>query len=192
MLKRLAGCITRGLEAVAADLPVIERHVEVVRSIAATLDPVHGDCASREGQFTLLRDQLQTSPDPVRQQMAKVLRSFQPGLFAGGDAADLPPDNLDLERWFRNPKGHERRIHGHRHAGVRIVLEGPTLIHALDVHLRHPEPLPVADLLPYRHATPPLSQCQALARRRLMRRARSPHKRPLLLAQLEARYQDSS
>src|SRR5213079_3393585 len=24
-------------------------------------------------------------------------------------------DNLDLERWFRLPKSHERRIHGHRH-----------------------------------------------------------------------------
>jgi len=177
---------------VAADLPEIQGHVEVVRSLAATLDPAQGDCASRQARFTVLREELQVSADSVRQQMAKVLTSFQPGLFAGGDAADLPQDNLDLERWFRNPKGHERRIHGHRHAGVRIVLEGPTLIHALDVHQRHPEPLTAADLLPYRHATPPVSQGQALDRRRLMRRARSPHKRPLLLAQLEARYQDSS
>jgi hypothetical protein len=180
------------LAAVAADLPVIQGHVEVVRSIAATLDPAQGNCAAREARFTVLRDQLQVSPESVRQQMAKVLRSFQPGLFAGGDAADIPQDNLDLERWFRNPKAHERRIHGHQHAGVRIVLEGPTLIHALDVHLRHPEPLPTADLLPYRHATPPASQTHALARRRLMRRARSSHKRPFLLAELEARYQDSS
>lgn len=176
----------------AADLPVIQGHVDVVRCIAATLDPAQGDCVARAAQFTVLRDQLQASPESVRQQMAKVLRSFQPGLFAGGDAADLPQDNLDLERWFRNPKGHERRIHGHRHAGVRIVLEGATLIHALDVHLRHPEPFAVADLLPYRQAAPPDSQTHALARRRLMRRARSQHKLPLLLAELEARYQDSS
>jgi hypothetical protein len=33
----------------------------------------------------------------------------------------LPVDNLALERAFRLPKGHERRIHGHAHAGVRIV-----------------------------------------------------------------------
>jgi hypothetical protein len=177
---------------VAADLPEIQGHVEVVRSIAATLDPAHGNCAAREVRFTVLREQLQASADSVRQQMAKVLTSFQPGLFAGGDAADLPQDNLDRERWFRNPKGHERRIHGHRHAGVRIVLEGPTLIHALDVHQRHPEPLTVADLLPYRHAIPPASQLQALARRSLMRRARSSKKRHLLLAELEARYQNSS
>lgn len=176
----------------AKDLPVVQGQVEIVRRIAATLDPLQGNCATRETQFTVLRDQLQASTDSVPQQMAKVLRSFQPGLFAGGDAADLPQDNLDLERWFRNPKGHERRIHGHRHAGVRIVLEGATLIHALDVHLRHPEPLAVGDLLPYRQAAPPASQTHALARRRLMRRARSHRQLPHLLAQLEAQYQDSS
>jgi hypothetical protein len=191
-LKRLAGCIDRGLETVAADLPVIQAHVEVVRSIAETLDPNHGDSVSREARFSLLRDQLQASPDASRQQMAKVLRSFQPGLFAGGDAAEMPQDNLDLERWFRNPKGHERRIHGHHHAGVRIVQEGCTLIHALDAHLRHPEPLTAAELLPYRHAGPPPCQLQAIARRKLMRRARSSKNRPLLLAELENRYKDSS
>jgi len=191
-LKRLAGCIDRGLETVAVELPVIQGHVEVIRSIAETLDPQHGDCVSREARFTVLRDQLQNSSDTVRQQMAKVLTSFQPGLFAGGDAADMPQDNLDLERWFRNPKGHERRIHGHHHAGVRIVLEGATLIHALDAHLRHPEPLTAADLLPYRHASPPPCQLQALARRKVMRHARSAQQRPQLLAELETRYKNSS
>jgi hypothetical protein len=191
-MKRLAACIDRGLQAVAADLPRIQADVELVRAVAASLDPTQGDCAAREGRFAALREQLRASADSVHQQMAKVLTRFQPGLFVGGDAADLPQDNLDLERWFRNPKGHERRIHGHRHAGVRLVLEGPTLIHALDLHQRQPEPLPVAELLPYRHATPPASQGQALARRRLMRRARSLRQRPSLLAALEARYQDSS
>jgi hypothetical protein len=184
----LAGCIDRGLETVAADLPVIQDHVEVVRSIADLLDPEHGDCAFREARFSVLRDQLQASSDTVRQKMGKVLESFQPGLFAAGDAADLPQDNLDLERWFRNPKGHERRIHGHHHAGVRIVQEGATLIHVLDAHLRRPEPLTPADLLPYRDASPPPGQLAALARRKLMRRARASQKRPLLLAELEARY----
>ena len=110
----------------------------------------------------------------------------------GGDDAHLPRDNLDLERWFRQPKGHERRIHGRKHAGVRIVQEGPTLVHALDVHLRHPEPLTAGDLLPYLHAKPPISEHQAIKRRKIMRRARSRTKRPLLLAELEARYADSS
>ena len=51
--------------------------------------------------------------------------SFLPGLFVGEDKFEEIRDNLDLERWFRLPKSHERRIHGHRHAGMRIVLEGP-------------------------------------------------------------------
>lgn len=66
-------------------------------------------------------------------------------------------DNLDLERWFRLPKSHQRRIHGRRHAGVRIVQEGPTLVHALDAHLTHPSPFTVEDLLPYRNARVPQS-----------------------------------
>ena len=191
-LKRLAGCIDRGLECVAEELPVIRGHVEVVRSIAATLDPAQGDCESRRVRFSELHSTCQASTDLVRQQMAKVLLSFEPGLFSGGDEAGLPQDNLDLERWFRKPKGHERRIHGYRHAGVRIVLEGRSMIHALDLHQRHPEPLTSTDLLPFRDATPYISQLQSLQRRSLMRRARSTKKRPRLLAENESRYKDSS
>ena len=106
-------------------------------------------------------------------------------------AAKMDQDNLDLERWFRLPKSHERRIHGHRHAGVRIVQEGPTLVHALDAHIAHPEPFTVDDLLPYRTAREPPSQKQAMDRRKIMRKARSPKKRPVLLAELERRYRES-
>jgi hypothetical protein len=67
----------------------------------------------------------------------------------GGEAADFPEDNLDLERWFKHPKGHERRIHGRRHAGVRIVQQGPTLMLALDAHIHHDGPFTVNDLQPY-------------------------------------------
>jgi hypothetical protein len=90
------------------------------------------------------------------------------------------------------PKSHERRIHGHRHAGVRIVQEGPTLVHALDAHATHPEPFTVADLLPYRAAPEPPCQKQAFHRRKIMRRARSKKTRPLLLADLERRYREST
>ena len=34
-------------------------------------------------------------------------------------------DNLDLERWFKQLKGHERRIHGCQHAGVRSFRKAP-------------------------------------------------------------------
>ena len=116
------------------------------------------------------------------------MKSFQPGLFAGGDDLDLPVDNLDLERAFRLPKGHERRIHGHAHAGVRIVQRGPSLLMALDAHVRHPEAFAPNDLVPWRDARPSASQRDCQRRRGIMRRARSTKKRPLLLADLERRY----
>jgi len=123
--------------------------------------------------------------------MARVMVSFLAGLFVGEGVFVEIKDNLDLERWFRLPKSHERRIHGHRHAGIRIVLEGPTLVHALDAHAFHPGPFTVEDLLPYRTARQPPSQEQALDRRRIMRKARSKTSRPILLADLERRIQET-
>ena len=185
---RLAGCIERGLTQVEDDLCTIRGHVETVRFIQATLEPTLAPCFLREQQFEKLGAQLLLSDDPIQQHMGKVMASFKRGLFVGANDADQPRDNLDLERWFRQPKAHERRIHGHQHAGVRIVQEGPTLVHALDVHLHHPDPLTSSELLPYLHAQPPASQQQAIDRRKVMRRARSEKTRPLLLAELEARY----
>jgi hypothetical protein len=123
--------------------------------------------------------------------MAQVMLSFVAGLFVGPGIFEDIRDNLDLERWFRLPKSHERRIHGHRHAGIRIVLEGPTLVHALDAHAAHPEPFSAGDLLPYRTAQEPPCQQEALHRRKIMRKGRSKKKRPLLLAELERRYRES-
>jgi hypothetical protein len=123
--------------------------------------------------------------------MAQVMTSFFAGLFVGEGKFEEVRDNLDLERWFRLPKSHERRIHGHRHAGIRIVLEGPTLVHALDAHAAHPEPFTVDDLLRHRGARAPQCQEQALSRRKIMRKARSKKKRPLLLADLERRYREA-
>jgi hypothetical protein len=188
----LAGCIDRGLAQVEEILPQVRSYVDEVRAVAATLDPSRGGSAQRETQFTALRERLQGSQDPIQSQMARVMTSFQPGLFAGGEVLDLPQDNLDLERWFRQPKGHARRIHGRQHAGVRLVQEGPTLVLALDAHLQHPGPFTSADLLPYRDAPMPISQQQALHRRTIMRRARSRTNRAALLAELEQRYLDST
>jgi hypothetical protein len=120
------------------------------------------------------------------------MASVAPGLFVGGEEADVPPANRDLERWLKQPKGHERRIHGHQHAGGRIVQEGPTFLLVLDAHLAHPEPFTGADLVPYRHHPAPAGQRQALRRRTMMRRARSKKQRPVLLTELERRYLDDS
>jgi hypothetical protein len=64
-------------------------------------------------------------------------------------------------------------------------------VHALDVHLTHPSPLTVDDLLPYRNAQVPMSQQEAIKRRKIMRKARSKKQRPRLLANLERRYRES-
>ena len=130
--------------------------------------------------------------DSFHEHLAKVMSSFQPGLFAGGDEVDQIRDNLDLERWFRLLKGHERRIHGHKHAGVRIVQEGSTTALALDAHRAHRGLFTVDDLLPYRSARMPECQRQAMNRRKIMRKARSKTKRPKLLVELERRYRACS
>jgi len=166
--------------------------VKEIIQISATLDPTSGPSDERRALFATLGERLGAEADPIRRQMAAVMKSFEPGLFVGGDGPDLPSDNLDLERWFRQPKGHERRIHGHRHAGVRIVQEGPTLLLALDAHLAHPGPFEGDDLRAYGKARPPGHQLASIHRRKVMRKARSVKRRGPLLAELERRYLASS
>ena len=187
----MADCIDRGLDHVRAEQETIREHVEEIAEIAATLNPKTGDATTRQEKFEELRDRFQGSETAIHQHMAKVMISFLAGLFVGGASVDGIKDNLDLERWFRRPKSHERRIHGHRHAGVRIVQEGPTLVHALDAHVTHPEPFTAEDLLPYRTAREPPCQREAIDRRKVMRKARSPKKRPILLTELERRYREA-
>jgi hypothetical protein len=158
--------------------------------IAETLDPKTGRVAQRRKRFTALQERFVEGVSPFHQHLGQLMKSFAPGLFVGGDAVDVPWDNLDLERWFRLPKGHERRIHGHRHAGIRLVLEGPTLLPVLDAHREHDEPFTAEELHPYRHHPAPADQEAALHRRRVMRRARSRKQRPALLQELEQRYLD--
>ena len=177
------------MQAAQAD---VRHQVAEVEAIQATFAPASGSCARRQAQFQAWQAQFQGSADPLRHHMGDVMASFAPGLFVGGEDADLPQDNLDLERWFRQPKGHERRIHGHRHAGVRIVHEGPTLLLALEAHVEPPGPFTAEDLRPYRSAPAPECQRQAMRRRTIRRRARSQTRRPLLLADLERRYLDGS
>jgi hypothetical protein len=164
----------------------------VIAEVAATLEPGTEDVTERQEKFEALIDRFEATEDPIRHGMARLMLSFLAGLFVGEEACEGIRDNLDLERWFRLPKSHERRIHGHRHAGVRIVQDGPTLILALDAHAAHPEPFTAAELMPYRTARPPACQRQALQRRKIMRKARSKKKRPILLAELERRYRETT
>jgi len=179
------------LDQVRDEQVTIRQYVAEVGEVAATLDAKSGDVASRKATFEGLRERFQQAGDPMHQRMAVVMTSFLAGLFAGEGVFAAIRDNLDLERWFRLPKSHERRIHGRRHAGVRIVQEGPTLVHALDAHVTHPEPFTADDLQAYRTAAEPPCQRAALQRRKVMRKARSQKKRPILLADLERRYRES-
>lgn len=163
-------------------------YVATIRKVDALLDPATGRCAERRRRFGALARALLKDQDAVCQQMGRVIASFQPGLFAGGDRGDWPRDNLDLERWFRLPKGHERRIHGRCHAGVRIVQEGETMMLALDAHRHHPQLFTEEELRPYRDAEVPDSQKEVIHRRQAMRAARSTTKRAALLRELEKRY----
>jgi len=184
----LAARIDKGLESVKPEQEAIRLHVATIAEVAATLDPTQGGSTSRQSDFDALLARLKGDDDPIHTQMAGLMQSFRAGLFAGGDDMDRVQDNLDLERWFRLPKGHERRIHGHRHAGVRIVREGATMMLALDAHVAHPEPFTGNELLLYQSAREPECQRQAIHRHKIMRRARSKTKRPQLLAELERRY----
>ena len=170
---------------------MIREYVEVIAEVAATLEPGAEDISDREEKLEALIDQFEQTDDPIRDGMATVMLGFLAGLFVGEQEYEAIRDNLELERWFRLPKSHERRIHGHRHAGIRLVLEGPTLVHALDAHAAHPGPFSVDDLLPYRTAREPPCQTEARNRRKIMRKARSKKRRPLLLAELERRYRET-
>jgi hypothetical protein len=187
----LADCIDRGLDEVQAEQETIREYVKDIKEVAAALEPGEETCAVRQRKFEELIDRFERTENPIRQHMATVMMSFLAGLFVGEGKFEEIKDNLDLERWFRLPKSHERRIHGHRHAGVRIVQDGPTLILALDAHAAHPGPFTAEELVPYCTAREPPCQREALTRRKLMRKARSKKKRPILLAELERRYRES-
>jgi hypothetical protein len=163
----------------------------VIAEVAATLEPGTEDILERQEKFEALIDQFEATEDPIRHGMATLMLSFLAGLFVGEEDYEAIRDNLDLERWFRLPKSHERRIHGRRHAGVRLVQTGATLVPALDAHAAHPERFTVDDLLAHRGAREPQCQTEALHRRKIMRKARSKKQRPALLADLERRYRES-
>ena len=103
---------------------MIREYVDVIAEVAATLEPGTEDITEREEKFEALIDRFEATEDPIRHGMATVMLSFLAGLFVGEEEYEAIRDNLDLERWFRLPKSHERRIHGHRHAGIRLVLDG--------------------------------------------------------------------
>lgn len=177
LLERLAGCIDRGSAAVRSAQQPVQEQTRSIREVAETLTPESGTLRQRRRDFRRLQRSYQRRGGEFYDHLARMMASWGPGLFVGvrgQQGAEAPGDNLDLERWFRLPKRHERKVHGRRHAGVRIVQEGATLLLTLDAHQAHPEPFTAEDLLPYRDAPVPAAQQEALHRRKVMRQARSP------------------
>jgi len=185
------GCIDKRRSLVLDTQKQVAAYIETIRRVDATLDPASDGWAQRKRLYGAVGRELLEDEDSIRQQMGRMMVSFKKGLFAGGGRIDLPRDNLDLERWFRLPKGHERHINGRSHAGVRIVQEGATMMLALDAHRHHPQPFTEEELRPYRDVDAPESQKEAIQRRKVMRTARSTTKRGSLLRDLEKRYSAS-
>lgn len=178
ILHRLQGFIGRG---VADQQEAFARVRDATGQVRQVMDLLRADDgpprAEREPLFTAKIDEFQGLPhDKIYSHMANVMASFQKGLFAGDDMTSYPRDNLDLERWFRLPKSHERRVHGHHHAGIRIVREGSTLIPTLDAHAAHPDAFSREDLSPFETATAPPSQLASQQRHAIMRKSRSKKK----------------
>jgi hypothetical protein len=175
-LARLAGCIDRGLDAVKEEQQQIKKQVEQIRAVADTLKEDKGPRWQRKARYWKLQYEYKKQGDAFSAHLAKVMRSFASGLFVRirlKKGEQLPTDNDELERWFRKPKGHARRIHGRKHAGVRIVQEGATLLPTLNAHETHPKPFTAAELLPFWQAVEPEGQREAIQRRKIMGKARS-------------------
>jgi hypothetical protein len=175
-LERLAGCIASGLGSVQAEQEEVRQQVEGIAKVAATLSEDSGTKKERRAQYKKLQREYQAQGGEFYSHLGRLMLSWLAGLFLGPRAKKGEKgleDNLELERWFRKPKRHERQIHGRRHAGVRIVQEGPTLVLVLDAHDAHPGLFTAEELLPYWPAEEPPEQQEALQRRKIMRQARS-------------------
>ena len=175
LLDRLKGFIDRGVAEQQETFSRVRAYTAHVCDVMEILSVDEGaSLAGRESLFAAKLAEFQSlADDKVYHAMAKMMASFQVGLFAGADLADYPQDNLDIERWFRAPKSHERRIHGHKHAGIRIVREGATLIPTLDAHAQHPGVFTQQDLAGFATATTPESQLASQQRHGVMKKARS-------------------
>jgi hypothetical protein len=174
-LESLQDCIEQGMEMYEKPKVKILKLLDSIKKVNQLLDPSKGSAKTRQASFHRLALQYKKKNSNFKK-MGKLMISFEDGLFAGGDVASLPVDNLDLERWFRNPKGHQRRIHGRKHAGTKIVYEGPTLLPTLDAHLTIERPLKREELIEFVLACPPESEIAGLQRKKKMSQACSKKK----------------
>jgi len=173
LLKQLHAYIQRGLARYAEDFCRIACGIGTLSIMWTLLHPKTGTRHSHREEFQQVADRALKNDDPLVQHIGHLMQHFEAGLFCGDETLDIPDDNLDLERWIKGPKGHERRIHGRQHVGLRLVIEAPTFLPAFDAHLSRTMPFTVQELLPYATREIPESQQLAVIRHQLMRKARS-------------------
>jgi hypothetical protein len=173
LLHRLRGYIQRGLAEYEKAMVPIGTALGQVLVVWALIHPESGKYQAYHAAFRQWAERSSQAEDSFTQHIGRIMTSFEAGLFCGGETLDLPEDNLDLERWIKGPKGHERHISGRQHVGLRIVAEAPTLLLAFDAHLSRSTPFTIDELLPYVNAEIPVSQQEAMTRHRMMRKARS-------------------
>jgi len=173
LLKQLVGYLDRGLARYAEDFCRIATGMGTLIIVWTLLHPRTGTRHGNRAQFQQVAEQVLKNTDPLLQHVGRLMQSFEDGLFCGDETLDMPEDNLELERWIKGPKGHERRIHGRQHVGLRLVIEAPTFLPTFDAHLSRTIPFTVQDLLPYAATDIPESQQRAVTRHQLMRKGRS-------------------
>lgn len=180
-LNCLNNSIKRGLLIYDQQKAEIEKYTKMVTKVMKTITPTTSTVTQRVEQFIKIQNRLRNASrkNEIEKHMMLIMQSFGRGLFVGSDDSEIPDDNLDLERWFKKPKGHERRIHGRKHTGIRLVYEGPTLLLALDAHLSREKPFSYSELLPYVEVEVPDSQRKSVERNRIMRKASSKKKESL-------------
>lgn len=113
-MKRLHSYIKRGLSIYYSEQKEVEKYTNEIKIVANTLNSETGKLKNRLAKFRRLKSRFKNADDLIKNQMSEIMHSFRALLFVGDDNLSIPKAYLDLERWFKKPKGHERKIHGLR------------------------------------------------------------------------------
>ena len=142
-------------------------------------------------KFEELIDRFERREEAIHQNMAKVMISFLAGLFVGRRRSR---GSKTISIWSGGSAGPrvtsgESMVTATR--GFGSFKKGRRWCTRWMPTCDASRPFTADDLLPYRTAREPPSQREAMDRRKIMRKARSAKKRPVLLADLERRYRES-
>jgi len=69
------------------------------------LDSEKGKLKNRLAKFRKLKLRFMNADDLIKNQMSKIMHSFEAGLFVGDDNFSIPKDNLDARKMVQETKG---------------------------------------------------------------------------------------